>query len=313
MVIFPDVMRWMWRDYPAPIEPGRTQNDMLRSLLIGGEGWQQVGDARTDVAGLASDQKGEIAFADNAAHVIYKLDAGGNAVPYVQNAPVVSSAAFGPNGSLYVATPDEGKIMAYDAAGKETQVADGVKAHAILVNQDGNVFATEQGEHLENPSKVWMIKPDGTKNEIDEGLSSASGLTFLPDKQMLFVAEATTKWVYSYVVNGDGTLVDKEPFYWLHMTDVPNDSGAQEMVVDTRGNLYVATRMGIQVCDRNGRVRGILPLPTPCGPVKSLCWSGEGFDTLVATDGQKIFKRKLNIHGYSQWSAPAALPPSSGG
>ena len=38
-----------------------------------------------------------------------------------------------------------------------------------------------------------------------------------------------------------------------------------------------ATRMGIQVCDQNGRVRAILPLPTPCGPLRSLCFGGEHF------------------------------------
>jgi len=97
------------------------------------------------------------------------------------------------------------------------------------------------------------------------------------------------------------------------MTDIPNESGAQEMVLDTRGNLYVATRMGIQVCDRNGRVRAILPLPTPSGPVRSLCWAGQHFEYLVATDGQRIFKRRMNVHGWEQWAPKAAVPALSGG
>src|ERR1700721_4694450 len=97
------------------------------------------------------------------------------------------------------------------------------------------------------------------------------------------------------------------------MTDIPNDSGAEDLAVDTRGILYVATRMGIQVCDRNGRVRAILPLPTPCGPVRALCFGGEKNDLLMATDGHRIFKRKLKAVGYSKWSAPAPLPPFAQG
>lgn len=33
--IFSRVMEWMWRDYPARIEPGETQNDLLKPLLEG--------------------------------------------------------------------------------------------------------------------------------------------------------------------------------------------------------------------------------------------------------------------------------------
>jgi sugar lactone lactonase YvrE len=91
------------------------------------------------------------------------------------------------------------------------------------------------------------------------------------------------------------------------MTDFPNDSGAEDLAVDTHGNLYVATRMGIQVCDQNGRVRVILPLPTPCGPVRSLCFGGPKFDVLYATDGKQVFKRKLKVPGFAPWSAPIAV------
>jgi len=312
-VIFPDVMRWLWRDYPAPLQAGRSQNDMLRSILMADEGWQVVGKARQDASTLASNQKGEVFYGDNSEHAIYKLDTDGKSTPFVKNTPVISGEAFGPNGSLYVMAPGEQKIMAYDASGKGTPFASGLTGHSLLVSHDGSVYATEPGAHPDESSKVWLIKPTGEKSVIDQGLSSASGVTFLPDKQMLFVAEAASKWVFSYVANPDASLTAKQRFYWLHMTDIPNDSGAQEMVVDNRGNLYVATRMGIQVCDRNGRVRGILPLPTPCGPVRSLCWGGSHFDFLFASDGKQIFKRKLNIHGYSQWAAPALLPPASGG
>ena len=72
-----------------------------------------------------------------------------------------------------------------------------------------------------------------------------------------------TKWMYSYAVQPDGTLVDKQPYFWLHISDIENDSGAEDLAVDMHGNLYAATRMGIQVADQNGRVRAILSLPTP--------------------------------------------------
>jgi gluconolactonase len=144
-------------------------------------------------------------------------------------------------------------------------------------------------------------------------LLSASGVALSPDGSLFYAAEKTTKWIYSYVVQPDGSLRDKQPYFWLHMTDIPNDSGAEDLAVDTHGNLYVATRMGIQVCDQNGRVRAILPLPTPCGPVRSLCFGGEHFDVLWVTDGTQVFRRQLKVRGFAPWAAPVAVPSSGPG
>ena len=51
-----------------------------------------------------------------------------------------------------------------------------------------------------------------------------------------------------------------EPFYWLHSYDnAPLQVGP--MAFDANGNLWVVTSAGLQACDQNGRVRGILKLP----------------------------------------------------
>ena len=94
---------------------------------------------------------------------------------------------------------------------------------------------------------------------------------------------------------------------------IPWNPGAEDLAVDTHGNLYVATRMGIQVCDNNGRVRAILPLPAPSGPVRSLCFGGEKFVVLFVTDGTQVFMRRLKVKGYAQWSAPVTFPNRGAG
>jgi gluconolactonase len=97
------------------------------------------------------------------------------------------------------------------------------------------------------------------------------------------------------------------------MTDIPNNSGAEDLCCDMLGNLYVATRMGIQVCDQNGRVRAILPLPTPTGAVRSICFGGPKFDVLYATDGRHIFKRQMKVAGVPPWSPPVTVPSIGAG
>jgi len=89
--------------------------------------------------------------------------------------------------------------------------------------------------------------------------------------------------------------------------DTAEDSGADGMRVDRDGRLYVATRLGIQVCDQAGRVNCIIP--TPNGQVSNLCFGGENFDTLFATCGDRVYRRKLKVQGAHAWAAahkPAA-------
>jgi sugar lactone lactonase YvrE len=119
--------------------------------------------------------------------------------------------------------------------------------------------------------------------------------------------------VTSYVLGPGGSLENREPNYWLHAADTPRGAGSGDLAVDTHGSLYVASQLGVQVCDRNGRVRAILWLPTPCGPAEGLCWGGEGFGTLFASDGHTLFRRVLGVPGYPQWAPPIVLPKANAG
>ena len=133
-------------------------------------------------------------------------------------------------------------------------------------------------------------------------LRSAGGVTLSPDQTLLYVTDPHSHWVYSYQIQPDGTLQYKQRYYWLHVPDDADDSGAGGLGVDRDGRLYVATRMGIQVCDQAGRVNAILPMPN--GTVSNLTFGGENFDTLFATCGDKVYKRKLKVKGAPAWAAP---------
>lgn len=315
-VIFPDVMRWLWRDYPAPVKAGVSGNSTLKEITLPGEGWQKIGTTFQAATGLAASPAGAVFISDASASTIYQFDADDKPVMFhenVQTMPSIVGEAFGPDGTHYGVVPGEKKIVALDSQGNLRTVTDGIAGHAIVVTHDGTLYVTEPGEHSDMPSQIWQIKSTGEKKIVDTGLASASGVAFSPDGTLFYAAEHTTKWIYSYVVQPDGSLADKQPYYWLHMTDIPNDSGAEDLAVDTHGNLYAATRMGVQVCDQNGRVRAVLPLPTPCGPVRSLCFGGASFDELYVTDGAQVFKRKLKVPGYAPWSAPVAVKSQGAG
>ena len=137
---------------------------------------------------------------------------------------------------------------------------------------------------------------------LPTGLKFPNGITLSPDQSLLYVADARSHWIYSYQVLPDGTLTNKQRYFHLHVPDTADDSGADGMRCDRDGRLYVATRMGVQVCDQAGRVNCILP--TPNGRVSNLTFGGEKFDTLFCTSGDKVFKRRLKVSGAMSFAAP---------
>jgi len=310
--LFPDVLKWLWRDYPQPITPGWSGNSMLRAVLIKGEEWRPVAVDYKAPTGLAVSVSGDVYF--DIAKAIYKVGADGVPTVFARSAVPITAQVCGPDGRLYAATSD-GKILAYSAAGRATVAAAGIRARALLVSSDGCLYATEPGAHAELPSKIWLVKPGGAKVVIDTGLRHATGLAMTADHNLLFAAEGDTHWVYSYVLQPDGRTRDKQRFYWLHTAESADDaadgSGASDMAEDTQGNLYVATRMGVQVCDRNGRVEGILTLPG--GQITSLGFGGKSFDTLYVVCGGRLYARRLAVRGVAPASAPVPLPPFGAG
>ena len=300
--LFPDAMRFLWKDYPNPIKPGVSKNNTLNDLLIPGEEWQLVADGYRFTEGSAVNAKGEVYYNDVVTHKTYKVGLDGKVSVFLADNKHFDGQNFGPDGRLYSVLVGESKIVAVDTAtGKSTDIASGFKGNDIVVANNGNIYATNPGAGTE-PSKVWLIKPNGEKQVVDTGLTFTNGVTLSPDQSLLYVADSRSHWVYSYQVQPDGTLAHKQKYYWLHESDQAEDAAPDGMRVDRDGRLYVATKIGIQVCDQAGRVNAIIP--TPNGKVANLTFGGENFDTLFAMCGDKVYKRKLKVKGAFGWDKP---------
>ena len=303
--IFPEVMRWLWKDWPEPVKT-RVGSPMLRDILVPGEGWTLVSEGHGFTEGPASNAKGEVFFNDIPGSKCYRIGLDGKTTPFLQDTEHANGQAFGRDGRLFAVATKVDQILAYDADGKPTTYATGIKGNDLIVGFDGGMYVTQPG-HAGEPSLIWYVSPKGEARVVDKGLKSANGITLSPDQSLLYVADYSSHWVYSYQVGPDGSLFNKQRFYHLHAPDTAEDAGLDGMKVDRGGRLYVATRMGIQVCDQAGRVNCILP--TPNGKVANLCFGGEDLQTLFATCGDKVFKRKLKVQGVLPFQAPI-LPPA---
>lgn len=300
--VFPDAMRYLWKDWPQPIKTGVTKNPMLSDILLANESWQLVGEGYRFSEGPASNPKGEVFFDDGPAGNIWKVSLDGKVQRFAENSGNVYGQAFAPNGDMYATAMTAGKINRYNPGGKFTMLTEGFAGNDIVVANNGNAYVTNPSSDANVLSKVWLIRPNGEKMEVDNGLRFANGITLSPDQTLLYVADTRSHWVYSYSILADGTLANKQKYYWIHTPDTAEDAQADGLKTDRDGRLYVATRMGIQVCDQAGRVNAIIP--TPNGKVSNICFGGENFDVLYATCGDKVYKRKVKVKGANAWDKP---------
>ncbi len=314
--IFPDAMRWLWKDWPGRVMAGGG-SPQLKEILLPGENWEMVADGYGRTAGPASNAKGEVVFIDSddgaankrykTASKVYKIGLDGKVDLYIGNPKRGSGQAFGPDGRLFAASGGVGQVRAYDAQGKATAIVDGINGHDLVVRHDGGIFVTDKHGERVAPKYVWYISPAGEKRTVTGGLKDATGVALSPDQSLLYVADSRSHWVYSYQVRPDGSLENKQRYYHLHVPDTADDSGADGLRVDRDGRLYVATKMGLQVCDQAGRVNCIIP--TPNGRISNLCFGGEGFDTIYATCGDRVYKRKVKVQGANAFEAPIKPAP----
>jgi gluconolactonase len=305
--VFPDAMRWLWKGWPAPVGRGNSRNQTLSDILIDGEDWRLVGDGYGSTQAPATDSKGQVVFVDATNGKSYKTTVDG-AEYYKTRSGTVRAQAFDAAGRLISLRSSEPSVSVSDTRGREVPVAHGITGRDLVVGHNGDLYITSPpAERGVSPSKVWLIKSNGLPKVVDTGLGSATGIALSPDQTLLYVADARSHWVYSFQVGQGGTLQFKQRYYWLHEPDSTEASGAGGMVVDRDGRLYVATSVGIQICDQAGRVNAILT--TPNGKVTSLAFGGPSLDTLFAMAGDKVYRRKLKVVGAPSWAAPAKPTP----
>lgn len=285
--IFPDALRWLWKDWPNKVSKGSSQNQTQKDTLIPGEDWQLVAEGYQTTANASVNAQGEVFFTDIAAKKPFKIQLDGKVVPFNPKLDGQMSSRINPK-IVFPLTRPRSKIGPDDYE------------FNVLTVPNRNTYFTSFG--IGERSKVWLLRPNGQQIVLDSELIHVGGIAISPDKTLLYVADRESHWVYSYQIQPDGTLTNKQRYYWLHSPDSMDQSDARGMAVDRDGRLYVATAMGIQICDQVGRVQAIIR--TPNGKVSSLTFGGENFDTLFATSGDKIYRRKLKVKGAPAWAEP---------
>ena len=264
---FPDAMRWLWKGYPAKVQKGWSNNGMLQEILDPATDWQEIPLPIDIDSELYATADSSVVFASRA--YVYK----------VSPARTCTRVGVLKTGERLLS---DGLTARGNSLYKEgVKVAEGLSGlQAVQELADGKYLALCDSK-AKSKDNVWVLHA-GTR-----------ALAIAPDYCMCVTGEENTHHLISTIIGKDGEMKYSEPFYYLHDLSNGVKQIAGNMAFDTKGNLYVATEMGVQVADHNGRVRAILSLPA--GGVKSLAFSG---NYLYVVCGNKLFVRKMKAEGH---------------
>ena len=301
--LFPQAMRWLWKDWPTPVAKGNSKNQFLSDLLIPGEDWELAGEGYSFTEGTAANAAGEVYYQDVPNSKTYKVAPGGKPVALNVDSKKASGTCFAADGKRYTAAGGAKQILSYDANEKVTVVADSMEGNDLVVARNGNIYVTVP-DFTGKPGKLYLIRPNGEKIMVDEGLKFPNGVTLSPDQTQLYATESATHWVWIYKIKPDGTLIYKQRYGWLHVSDTDDNAWPDGLKCDTAGRVYVASKIGIQVMDQLGRVNAVLPIPPSNSQASNVCFGGPGFNILYVSCGDKVYRRKLKTRGANSFDTP---------
>ena len=295
--IFPDALRWLWKDYPTPIaKPTRSNERGIYEILETRKEWELVGEGFKFSEGPAVDREGNVYFTDAPNNRIHKIDLSGKITVWKEDSGGANGMMFSPDGRLYVCQSKRRRIVAYTPDGVESVLAEDVDSNDLAVTAHNEVYFSDPPNH-----QIWFIDAQGKKRVVFTGIEFPNGVRLSPDQSLLTVADTRGKWVWSFQVQPDGSLMNGEPFYRLETADDSSQSGADGMTYDTEGFLYIATKLGIQVCDQPGRVNAIIAKPQEAS-LSNLVFGGGDMQWLYVTSRDKVYRRHLRRKGSLSWN-----------
>ncbi|HYV35912.1 MAG TPA: SMP-30/gluconolactonase/LRE family protein [Gemmataceae bacterium] len=305
--IFPQAMKWLWKDWPTPVKAGAGSKEM-KEVLQEGEGWKVAVKDSKGIAKMATNRKGEVFCSEVfPRNKVYKIDNDGKVTEFLPGPDKAPIWAFGPDGLRY-SSSGSGPIIAWDEKGKDTRVYNKANCIDLIVDYKGGIFLIDASRPKAGRDMLYIAPNGKIQVTVDKEWSfSPSHIALSPDQTLMYVHDGRSHWIYSYQIQPGGKLTHKQEYNHLHVPDDADDSGTGGICVDRDRRLYVATRLGIQICDQAGRVNCIVPVPS--GQPTGLCFGGANFDTLFVTCGDKIYSRKLKTRGANAFEPPIKPNP----
>lgn len=265
-------------------------------IAAGAQAKKLAGDFKF-TEGPAADAQGDVYFTDIPTNRILKWSvADGTLSTFLENSGGANGLYFDKDGNLLAAQGGDRRLVSISPKGEITVLADKYEGkrfnspNDLWIDPNGGVYFTDprygsrdgmeiDGEH------VYYLTPDRKKViRVVSDMVRPNGVIGTPNGRRLYVADEGGKKTWSYRINGDGTLADKQLFA---------DQGSDGLTIDARGNVYL-TGKGITVYSRRGEK--VAEIAVPESPA-NLTFGGPDNRTLFITARTSLYSIATDVRG----------------
>lgn len=286
--IMPDILRWLWKDFPTPIVVGKNSKSDF-NFLQPDEKWKLIKEFDENISSLTTDLSGELLIASGKDIWLHDLN---NSFTKKYQLPkqivAISSTA---SGSYLYSLEGEQSVQLRNVENKVLQTFSGIYADDLLCYGDGFYWTNKKQK------TIGRLDFKTKQKSIYSFQSIPTGLSLHPEKSFLYANRQMNKLGSLFTVDSLFELSDEQAY--LHYQLVYPNYNVQpgKMIVDTNNYVITCTDIGLQVADQLGRTNLIIPLPQNEKPA-TLALAGRNRNTLYASSGNKLYARIVKSQGF---------------
>jgi len=250
--------------------------------------------------GPAADADGNVYFTDQPNDKIMKWSTDGTITVFMEGAGRSNGLFFDKAGNLLACADLNNQLWMIDKSKKVTVLVHdfgGKKLNGpndLWVDPEGGIYFTDpfykrdywtRTEKEIEEENVYYLSPEKKLTVAATGLLQPNGITGTTDGKKLYVADIKGRKTYSYSINDDGTLTNKQLFA---------DMGSDGMTIDSKGNVYL-TGPGVTVFNSQGQKIETIEIDAPW--TANVCFGGKDRKLLFVTASTSVFTVKMNVKG----------------
>ena len=217
--------------------------------------------------GPAADRDGNVYFSDIPNEKIHKVDTKGKLTLFRDKSNRANGLMVNSKGEI-IACEMTGQVAAYSADGKKRRVL--VAKHAgkrfnapndLVIDKKGGIYFTDPTFGAPRPlpqgkAAVYYLSSEGKTTRLIDDLPNPNGVILSPDEKTLYVVPTGQADMMSYPVEAPGKIGKGKILCTLRQPKGVKNSGGDGLAIDEKGNLYITSRLGLQVFDSSGQVPG---------------------------------------------------------
>ncbi len=249
---------------------------------------------------------GSLYFTDIPAQTIYVLGPNGTVEVFMKDSKHANGLMYGGQGKLLACQMD-GQLASIDLKTKAVEVlADKYQdkrfnaCNDLVIDKQGGIYFTDPRFSAPNPwpqgtEAFYYRAPDGKVTRLGEDIAAPNGIILSPDERTLYVVPSMQRQVVAYEVKEPGKLGERRVLCELKQPNNNNNSGGDGLTVDTSGNLYITSALGIQVFSPAGKLLGIIAIPEQPANVT---FGGPSNRTLYVTARKGLYRCEMEATGH---------------